>query len=98
MKKIGQCLAFFLFLSTLAVAQEAPAALNAEVKAPFSLVAYGDIRFMNPSNTKDSDPVRRKILVQQIANEKPALLLITGDLVANGGVAAQWSVFDKETT
>ena len=97
MNRIAQSLAIFLFLSPLAFAQDAPAALNAEVKAPFSLVAYGDIRFMNPSNTKDSDPVRRKMLVQQIANDKPALLLITGDLVANGGAADQWAVFDQET-
>ena len=61
MKKIGLCLTIILFLSILSVAQEAPAALNAEVRAPFSFVAYGDIRFMDPSNTKDSDPVRRKM-------------------------------------
>ena len=97
MKKIGLCLTIILFFSILTVAQEAPAALNAEVRAPFSFVAYGDIRFMDPSNTKDSDPVRRKMLVQQIANDRPVLLLITGDLVANGGATSQWSVFDQET-
>ena len=96
MKFFGKFLLLLLLAGTLA-AQNAPAALNAEVKSPFSFVAYGDIRFMDPSNTKDSDPVRRKILVQKIANEKPAILLITGDLVANGGSAAQWTVFDQET-
>jgi hypothetical protein len=98
MKNVIKGLAFLLVVSALGLAQNAPASLDAGVKAPYSFVAYGDIRFMETSNTKDSDPVRRKILVQKIADEKPAFLLITGDLVANGGVASQWSVFDKETS
>lgn len=89
-----------LFLCLLCLpcfGQSAPAALNAGVKPPFSFDAYGDIRFMDPSNTHDSDPVRRKVIVQKIAEDKPAFLLISGDLVANGGDARQWKVFDSET-
>jgi 3',5'-cyclic AMP phosphodiesterase CpdA len=52
---------------------------------------------MNPSNSKDSDPVRRKLIVEKIAQERPDFLLISGDLVANGGDASQWQVFDRET-
>ncbi len=87
----------FALLAVACAAQNAPAALDAGVKSPFSFDAYGDIRFMNPSNTKDSDPVRRKVIVEKIAEDKPAFLLISGDLVANGGVAEQWSVYDSET-
>jgi hypothetical protein len=98
MKSLIRLLAFLVAISALGAGQTAPASLDAGVKAPYSFVTYGDIRFMDPSNTKDSDPVRRKILVQKIADEKPSFLLITGDLVANGGAAQQWSVFDKETS
>ena len=90
-------LLFLAFFALGCAAQNASAALDAGVKTPFSFDAYGDIRFMDPSNTKDSDPVRRKIIVEKIADDKPAFLLITGDLVANGGDANQWNVFDRET-
>lgn len=87
-----------LFLLCLSgFAQNAPAALNAEVKAPFSFDVYGDIRFMETSNTRDSDPVRRKMIVEKIAADNPKFLMITGDLVANGGNPQHWSVFDSET-
>lgn len=97
MKLVIRSLACVLFLSTFCLGQGAPVALDASVKAPFSFDVYGDIRFMETSNTKDSDPVRRKMLVQKIANDKPAFLLITGDIVANGSSASQWEVFDSET-
>ncbi len=94
----------FLLISVLLVALSAPclaqtpaAALKLDSKAPFNFVAYGDVRFMNPSETKASDPVRRKLLVQKIADEKPLFLLITGDVVEHGSNAAQWNVFDEET-
>lgn len=89
-----------LFLALFALgclAQNAPASLDAGVKPPFSFDAYGDIRFMNPSDTRASDPVRRKLIVEKIAEEKPDFLLISGDLVANGGDPNQWKVFDHET-
>jgi acid phosphatase type 7 len=98
LKSTFRLVALLALLSMISVGQSAPVALDAGVKAPFSFVAYGDIRFMETSNIKDSDPIRRKILVQKIAGEKPAFLLITGDLVANGGVAQQWSVFDNESS
>jgi Icc-related predicted phosphoesterase len=90
----------YLLLSIVALsclAQNAPAALDSGVKSSFSFDAYGDIRFMNPSDTKDSDPLRRKMIVAKIAEDKPAFLLITGDVVANGGDGNQWKVFDRET-
>jgi 3',5'-cyclic AMP phosphodiesterase CpdA len=83
--------------SLTSLAQTPAVALKIDVHAPFKFIAYGDIRFMNPAYTKDSDPVRRKLLVDKIASEKPAFLLVTGDLVANGSDGRQWQVFDKET-
>lgn len=92
------CLVFCIFLLALtATAQNAPAALDARIHPPFTFVAYGDIRFLDPTNTKDSDPVKRKQLVAQIAKEKPAFIVLTGDLVATGADRNQWAVYDRET-
>ncbi len=96
MKRLSLLLAL-LFLAYSALAQSTPAELNAGVNSHFTFDAYGDIRFMDPANTKDSDPVRRKLIVEKIAQDKPAFLLISGDLVANGGDERQWKVFDQET-
>ena len=91
-------LIFILFvLSAVYCLAQSPVSLDAGVKSSFSFDAYGDIRFMSPANTRDSDPVRRKLIVEKIAEDKPAFLLISGDLVANGGDASQWKVFDSET-
>jgi hypothetical protein len=51
---------------------------------------YGDIRFTNPANTRPSDPVRRDLLVQEIAQDKPSFLIITGDLVLRGSTPDDW--------
>ena len=96
LKTFARVLIPLLLICSFASGQT-PAALNAGLGTSFSFVAYGDIRFMNPSNTRDSDPVRRKMLVQKIAGEKPSILLISGDIVAHGSDASQWSVFDQET-
>jgi Icc-related predicted phosphoesterase len=100
LKRVPQAVLLFALILSLAfpaLAQSPAAALKIDVHPPFQFIAYGDIRFMNPADTKDSDPVRRKLLVDKIASEKPAFLVITGDIVANGSDARQWQVFDKET-
>jgi Icc-related predicted phosphoesterase len=82
----------------------APAAVHSDLKIdlgaagkPFSFIVYGDMRFTDPKNTWDTDPARRVALVQRIAQEKPNLLFITGDLVLNGEHFGDWEVFDRET-
>lgn len=100
MKRIAQFLYFFVLVLTPVVpslAQAPAVALKINVSPPYSFIAYGDIRFMNPADKKDSDPVRRKLLVDKMASEKPAFLLISGDIVANGSDDRQWEVFDRET-
>lgn len=64
---------------------------------PFTFVGYGDIRFTNPANTEASDPVRRQALVQQIARIHPDFIVITGDIVLNGGSKPDWDEFQRET-
>ncbi len=90
-------LVLLVSLALPSLAQTPAAALKIDINPPFKFVAYGDIRFMNPADKKDSDPIRRKLLVGKIASEKPAFLLISGDLVANGSDDRQWSIFDQET-
>ncbi len=64
---------------------------------PFHFIVYGDTRFTNPADTRDSNPVVREALVKKIADEKPAFVVITGDIVLQGARSADWAVFDRET-
>jgi len=69
-------------------------------KLPFTFVAYGDIRFTEPSTPRKqaaSDPARRKLIVEKIAEEKPAFITISGDLVLNGEDKSDWQVWDNES-
>ena len=45
---------------------------------PLRLVAYGDTRFTDPSVTSGTNPHVRRWLVERIAVEHPAVLLMTG--------------------
>ena len=65
--------------------------------APLTLVLYGDQRFTDPSNIISADPKSRIWLVQQIAAEKPAAVLMNGDVPLNGDIAADYTVFQTET-
>jgi len=51
----------------------------------WSLIAYGDMRFTDPRNTTDTNPVARRALVARVAEEKPDALLLSGDVPLNGG-------------
>lgn len=64
---------------------------------PRSLIAYGDTRFTDPSNTTATNPKVRRWLVQQIAREAPDAVLITGDVPLAGGVKNDYAVFKSET-
>ena len=64
---------------------------------PFTFVGYGDIRFTNPVDTRDSNPQMRQAEIARIARENPAFVLISGDLVLRGDNAQDWKVFYAET-
>lgn len=74
-----------------------PVDLQQDVHTPFRFVAYGDTRFTNPANTDASNPGARVALVQAIAEAKPALICITGDIAYNGYNDNDWRVWDSET-
>ena len=64
---------------------------------PISLVAYGDMRFTDPSLTTGTNPSVRKWLAERIAQEHPQAVLLTGDMPFTGAQEADWQEFQKET-
>jgi acid phosphatase type 7 len=69
---------------------------DAALPEPLILVAYGDMRFTESSETAASSPTARQALVAKIAAENPAAIFINGDLPYHG-VAADYEVFRAET-
>ncbi|MGB8534986.1 MAG: metallophosphoesterase [Acidobacteriaceae bacterium] len=67
------------------------------VGPPLRIVVYGDMRFTDPSNTSDTQPGVRKWLAQKVAEEKPDILLLTGDMPFHGSDPADWKVYNQET-
>jgi hypothetical protein len=65
--------------------------------SPMTFVAYGDTRFTDPANTRQSNPRIRQWMVGQIAKENPAAIIMNGDIPLAGTVASDYSVFQTET-
>jgi acid phosphatase type 7 len=63
---------------------------------PLVFIAYGDIRFTNPSETAASSPAARQALIAKIGEENPAALFINGDLPWHG-IAEDYAVYRSET-
>jgi acid phosphatase type 7 len=61
------------------------------------IIVYGDTRFTDPVNVTATNPKVRRWLVDRIAQEKPDLLLVSGDLPWNGGDTNDYTVFHAET-
>ncbi len=103
-KRCGVCWAVLVvavLVTASAVGQEngvwKPDIVLPGLHQPFAFVGYGDMRFTNPANTKDSNPTVRQAEIARIAEERPAFVLISGDLVRNGGNSQDWNIFDSET-
>jgi acid phosphatase type 7 len=64
---------------------------------PLTLIAYGDMRFTDPSNTTATNPVARVELVQRIAQERPDAVLLNGDVPWHGGTSNDYAVYAQET-
>ena len=71
--------------------------LVSPVKAPFTFAAYGDTRFTDPADTKAANPEARRLLVQGMADLRPAFISIGGDIAYNGDNPKDWLVYDQET-
>jgi acid phosphatase type 7 len=63
----------------------------------WTVIAYGDMRFTDPSNTTNTNPVARRALVAKVAEEKPDALLLSGDIPLSGAVANDYAVYREET-
>jgi acid phosphatase type 7 len=76
-----------------------PTFVVSEIKpgTDLKIVAYGDMRFTDPSNTTDTNPRVRKWLVDRIAEEKPDALFVSGDLPFRGSLNEDWDVYRQET-
>ena len=83
----------FLSASLFAV-DKADVVLN--TPAPYTFIAYGDMRVSQPSNRDASNPEARRDLIKQIVSEHPAFVTISGDLVLNGDDDSLWSLWDQE--
>lgn len=105
MKRFERLLIVILFLGcaacsrsrSQAVLRTEPVELQLQVNTPFHFVAYGDSRFHDPKDTEAANPSVRQTLVRAIAETKPALVSLTGDIVYNGYDKDDWKVWDTET-
>jgi len=60
------------------------------------IVAYGDMRFTDLHETDATNPQARQALVAKVAAERPAAILVSGD-VPYHGIAADYDEFTRET-
>lgn len=63
----------------------------------WTLIAYGDMRFTDPADETVTNPKVRRWLVDRIAEEKPDMLLLSGDVPYNGSVANDYAVYQSES-
>lgn len=69
----------------------------AQIPKHWTIIGYGDTRFTDPSDTRNTNPTVRRALVNQIAAEHPDALLISGDLPYKGAQTNDYDVFKSET-
>jgi hypothetical protein len=81
---------FFGFSTIAAPARGQSLQINFPVHNPFRFVAYGDTRFTDPANTKDTNPEIRQELVRAIAAVRPAFICFGGDIPFNGFSTDDW--------
>jgi acid phosphatase type 7 len=67
------------------------------VGRPLRILVYGDMRFTNSSNTFDTHPGVRKWLAQKVGEEKPDIMLLTGDMPLRGSDPEDWKIYSQET-
>jgi hypothetical protein len=65
--------------------------------SPIHMVGYGDMRFTDPSVKIGTNPRVRKWLAQRVGEEKPEVMLLTGDMPYAGASEADWQVYRDET-
>jgi len=69
----------------------------AELHGGVRVIAYGDQRFTDPTNTQVTNPIARRWLVEKIAAEHPSAVLMSGDVPYSGDHPDDYAVYRKET-
>jgi hypothetical protein len=62
------------------------------------ILVYGDMRFTEPSNTKDTNPRARKWLAEKVGTVHADAMLITGDVPFHGSDPRDWAIFEREAS
>jgi hypothetical protein len=68
-----------------------------QLPSPLTVITYGDQRFTDPANVRQTNPRIRRWLVNQIAAEHAAALIMNGDVPLAGNIANDYAVFQAET-
>ena len=68
-----------------------------DIPPHWSLIAYGDMRFTDPSNESVTNPYARRALVARIASEHPDAVMLSGDVPYDGANVDDYAVFHSET-
>jgi calcineurin-like phosphoesterase family protein len=67
------------------------------LRNPLTIIAYGDMRFTDPTNFTATNPSVRQALVARIAEDNPDALLLNGDVPWHGSNSEDYSVYKSET-
>jgi len=70
---------------------------DSQLPNPITLILYGDQRFTDPKNTRQTNPRIRQWLVNQIAKERPVAVIMNGDVPLAGNIANDYAVYQAET-
>ena len=68
-----------------------------QLPSPLALIAYADQRFTDPANTKQTNPRIRQWLANRIAEERPAAVIMNGDVPLPGDADDDYAVFTAST-
>ena len=64
---------------------------------PGVFIVYGDTRFTDPREVIAANPGARRAIIDQVAAEDPAAVVLTGDTPFRGGSADDYAVYHNET-
>jgi len=94
---VAACACLLAPLALAGATEEGPPrfSVRAPTEGPLVLVVYGDTRFTQRTGVVNA--IARRALVDRIASEKPAAILIGGDLVYDGSDPSDYQVFKRET-
>jgi len=70
---------------------------EADLQNPATVIAYGDMRFTDPSALPAANVTARRALVARVAQERPDAILLNGDLPMHGGDRSDYRTYKTET-